>query len=53
MIGQIGTGKAAAAFLEGMGKNKDIADMVFVTSGKPQPALAALRGQPCRYLPTY
>lgn len=44
MIGQIGTAKAATTFLEGVGNNKEIEDMVFVTSGKPQPALAALHG---------
>ena len=33
MIGQIGTAKSAARFLEGVRKEKDIADMVFVTTG--------------------
>lgn len=44
MIGQIGTAKAATVFLKGLGEDKDIADMVFVTTGKPQPACAALHG---------
>ena len=44
MIGQIGTEMSAAMFLQGVGNNKDIEDMVYVTSGKPQPALAALHG---------
>jgi hypothetical protein len=52
MIGQIGTGKAAATFLKGVGNNKDIEDMVFVTSGTPQPALAALHGLEMS-IPTY
>ena len=52
MVGQIGTGKAAATFLEGVGNNQDIKDMVYVTTGKPQPALAALHG-PDMSIPTY
>jgi hypothetical protein len=37
-------GKAAAKFLEGVGNNPNIQDMVYMTSGKPQPAPAALHG---------
>ncbi|KAJ7848621.1 hypothetical protein B0H14DRAFT_2767474 [Mycena olivaceomarginata] len=43
MIGQIGTGKAAAAFLEGVGKNRDIADMVFVTSDQLDERVSAFK----------
>ncbi|KAJ7697272.1 hypothetical protein B0H14DRAFT_3039294 [Mycena olivaceomarginata] len=43
MIGQIGTGKTAAAFLEGVGKNKDIADMVFVTSDQLDERVSAFK----------
>ncbi|KAH7102980.1 hypothetical protein BKA62DRAFT_698225 [Auriculariales sp. MPI-PUGE-AT-0066] len=32
MIGQVGTAKSAAKFLESVGNNKEIADVVFVTS---------------------
>jgi hypothetical protein len=37
IIGHIGAGKALATFLQGIGNNKDVKDMVFVTSGKSQP----------------
>ncbi|KAF7361170.1 putative ankyrin repeat protein [Mycena sanguinolenta] len=43
MIGQIGTAKSAAAFLEGVGKNQDIADMVFVTSEQLDERLSAFK----------
>ena len=53
MIGQIGTGKSTAKFLEGVGNNQDIKDMVYVTTGKPRPAaLAAVHG-PDMSIPTY
>ncbi|KAJ7476924.1 hypothetical protein B0H11DRAFT_1304612 [Mycena galericulata] len=44
MIGQIGTAKSAAAFLQGVGKNKDIADMVFVTSDQLDERLSEFKG---------
>ncbi|KAF8217843.1 hypothetical protein K438DRAFT_1656791 [Mycena galopus ATCC 62051] len=43
MIGQIGTAKSAAAFLEGVGKNQDIADMVFVTSDQLDEKLSTFK----------
>jgi hypothetical protein len=52
MVGQIGTGKAATTFLEGIGNNQDIKDMVYVTSGKPQFTLATLHG-PDMSIPSY
>jgi hypothetical protein len=45
-------GKAAARFLQEVGNNKDIEDMVYVSSGKPQPALATLH-EPGMSIPTY
>ncbi|KAJ6452278.1 hypothetical protein C8R45DRAFT_85992 [Mycena sanguinolenta] len=43
MIGQIGTAKSAAAFLEGVGKNQDVADMVFVTSDQLDERLSSFK----------
>ncbi|KAF8340044.1 hypothetical protein F5887DRAFT_919578 [Amanita rubescens] len=43
MIGRIGTGKAAATFLKGVGNNKDIEDMVFVTSDQLDERFSAFR----------
>ncbi|KAJ7031716.1 hypothetical protein C8F04DRAFT_1397042 [Mycena alexandri] len=43
MIGQIGAVKSAAAFLEGVGKNQDIADMVFVTSDQLDKRVSAFK----------
>ncbi|KAF7331102.1 putative ankyrin repeat protein [Mycena venus] len=43
MIGQIGVAKTAAAFLEDVGKNKDIADMVFVTSDQLDKKVSAYK----------
>ncbi|KAF7361177.1 putative ankyrin repeat protein [Mycena sanguinolenta] len=43
MIGQIGTAKSATAFLERVGKNQDIADMVFVTSDQLDERLSAFK----------
>ncbi|KAJ6452284.1 ankyrin repeat-containing domain protein [Mycena sanguinolenta] len=43
MIGQIGTAKSAAAFIERVGKNQDIADMVFVTSDQLDEKLSTFK----------
>lgn len=43
MIGQIGMAVEAVEFLKDISEDKDIADMVFVTTGEPQPARAAFR----------
>ncbi|KAJ6452282.1 ankyrin repeat-containing domain protein [Mycena sanguinolenta] len=43
MIGQIGTAKSAATFLQGVGKNQDIADMVFVTSDQLDEKLSTFK----------
>jgi hypothetical protein len=53
LIGQIGTGKSTAKFLEGVGNNPDIKDMVFVTTGKPKPAALAALHWPDMSIPTY
>jgi hypothetical protein len=52
LVGQIGTGKAAARFLQDVGNNKDIEKVVHVSSGKPQSPFAALHG-PDMSIPTY
>ncbi|KAJ7055870.1 hypothetical protein C8F01DRAFT_1157959 [Mycena amicta] len=41
MVGQIGTAKSAATFLEGVRKNPDIADMVFVTADQLDEKMSA------------